>query len=542
MTANAISVSILTVALNPNLKRILRCVKSARIESADVEHVICINDDARFDNDKLYKELLEMPGVNVIKVHADSGVVEAKNRSAKFASGDFLLYLEEDEQLCDNWLDEVRPYLSCFDVIYGDSMAISSNGKVQENDVFLKPDWSPLRLQRNFYLSGFLMVRSSIVMGIGGLRAQFEGAEIHDLLLRLIYTEVRVKHIDVILSAKRQDLAADLSKPNPQMTSVKSGVAAVNDLLQARESKAICHPIDNSPEYFKIEYPHRVQSLSVIIPTAFKLDHRNQPYIIRAINSLKSQIKDGDELIVVSGGEFDGGALSIISSLLPARVTHVFDSEEFNFSRRVNLGCLASSTSNLLVLNDDVEFLTSNALDQMLGILGEPNVGLVGALLLFESGLVQHGGHAYQKNGADHAHYLSATLDKNFGDLLIDREVSGVTGAVMIQKKSTWQKVGGFSHHLPGNFNDVDYCLKITSMGLNVIQANSVLALHKQGATRVNDVLKWEVDFLRSRWWHMLISDSYTRPDEKSSLIDRFFNSKFKNSSVRKNPDGVPIS
>lgn len=542
MAANAISISILTVALNPNLKMLLRCVKSARTESAVVEHVICINEGARLDNDKLYRELLDTPGVTIIKVHADSGVIAAKNRSAKFASGDFLLYLEEDEMLCDNWLDEVRPYLSSFDLIYGDSMAITSLGKVQENDVFLKPDWSPLRLQRNFYLSGFLMVRSSVFLGIGGLRAEFGGAEIHDLLLRLIYTEIRVKHIDAILSGKRQDIAAELSKPNPQMTPVKSGVAAVNDLLQARESKAICYPIDNSSEYFKIEYSHRVQSLSVIIPTAFKRDHRNQPYIIRAINSLKSQIKNGDEVIVVSGEEFDSSALSIISGLTPARVTHVLDSEEFNFSRRVNLGCLASSTSNLLVLNDDVEFLTSSALDQMFGLLGEPNVGLVGTLLLFESGLVQHGGHAYQNNGADHAHYLSATLDKNFGDLLIDREVSGVTGAVMMQKKSTWQKVGGFSHHLPSNFNDVDYCLKITSMGLNVIQANSVLALHKQGATRVNDILKWEIDFLHSRWRHLLISDRYTRLDNKSSLINRFFDSKYKNSSVRKNPDGVPIS
>jgi hypothetical protein len=92
------------------------------------------------------------------------------------------------------------------------------------------------------------MVRSSVVMGIGGLRAQFEGAEIHDLLLRLIYTEVRVKHIDVILSAKRQDLAADFSKLNQYTTSVKSSIAAVNDLLQTKKSNAICYPIENFSE------------------------------------------------------------------------------------------------------------------------------------------------------------------------------------------------------------------------------------------------------------------------------------------------------
>jgi hypothetical protein len=77
-------------------------------------------------------------------------------------------------------------------------------------------------------------------------------------------------------------------------------------------------------------------------------------------------------------------------------------------------------------------------------------------------------------------------------------------------------------------------------MGLNVIQANSVLALHKESATRVRDVSKSELDFMRSRWWHMLDSDKFTRYlEDKSSLINGFFNSKYVNSSVRKNPDGV---
>lgn len=61
------------------------------------------------------------------------------------------------------------------------------------------------------------------------------------------------------------------------------------------------------------------------------------------INSLKPRIKDGDELLVVSGGEFNGYALSVISSLVPVRVIHVSSSEEFYFLRRVNLSCFATS-------------------------------------------------------------------------------------------------------------------------------------------------------------------------------------------------------
>jgi GT2 family glycosyltransferase len=232
---------------------------------------------------------------------------------------------------------------------------------------------------------------------------------------------------------------------------------------------------------------------------------------MEAVSSLSEQLNQADELVIVSGENEDRGFMPKVANLTKANVIHVIDDSEFNFSRRVNLGCLAATKHELLVLNDDVEFLSRDALSQMSGLLKEDGVGLIGCLLLFPDGKVQHGGHIYHGAHAHHAHYLSTSITNNFGDLIVDREVSGVTGAVMYQTRSTWESVGGFTHFLPGNYNDVDYCLKVRNLGLSIVQANSVWANHKESATRNSELHAWEVEFVNSRWWHLLERDRYTR-------------------------------
>jgi GT2 family glycosyltransferase len=288
-------------------------------------------------------------------------------------------------------------------------------------------------------------------------------------------------------------------------------VNAVNDYLLQRNSTAKCERINEFPGFYKVVYPPRTQSLSVVIPTAFKVNHLNLPLLMEAVSSISEQLNQSDELIIVSGENEDKGFMPKVANLTKANVIHVIDDSEFNFSRRVNLGCLAATKHELLVLNDDVEFLSRDALNQMSGLLKEDGVGLIGCLLLFPDGKVQHGGHIYHGAHAHHAHYLSTSITNNFGDLIVDREVSGVTGAVMYQNRSTWESVGGFTHFLPGNYNDVDYCLKVRNLGLSIVQANSVWANHKESATRNSELHAWEVELVNLRWGHLLERDRYTR-------------------------------
>jgi GT2 family glycosyltransferase len=162
-------------------------------------------------------------------------------------------------------------------------------------------------------------------------------------------------------------------------------------------------------------------------------------------------------------------------------------------------------------LNDDIEFGNKNPLSILLGLLKTRNVGLVGGLLLFPDQTVQHAGHTFTDRNPHHLHYgknFSTILNKGLPEA---HEVVGVTGALMFQSKAVWRAVGGFSTLFPMNYNDVDYCQKVRTLGYSVIQANSVVALHHGSATRNPSVQESEKNELLSRWPTALSSDSYTR-------------------------------
>jgi GT2 family glycosyltransferase len=95
-------------------------------------------------------------------------------------------------------------------------------------------------------------------------------------------------------------------------------------------------------------------------------------------------------------------------------------------------------------------------------------------------------------------------------DLVVDHEVVGVTGALMFQLKSTWKAVGGFTAALPLNYNDVDYCQKIRLLGLSIIQANSVTAIHHESVTRLSKVEDWELQKIKQRWPEVLNVDEFS--------------------------------
>jgi GT2 family glycosyltransferase len=98
-------------------------------------------------------------------------------------------------------------------------------------------------------------------------------------------------------------------------------------------------------------------------------------------------------------------------------------------------------------------------------------------------------------------------------DLVVDHEVVGVTGALMFQLKSTWEAVGGFSTQFPLNYNDVDYCQKVRTLGYSIIQANSVTAVHHESVTREAIIEDYETNLIRQRWSDVLRSDEFSTTD-----------------------------
>lgn len=193
---------------------------------------------------------------------------------------------------------------------------------------------------------------------------------------------------------------------------------------------------------------------------------------------------------------------------LRGRLTVVTTPLPFNFATKINAGVSATEAEFIVLLNDDIEAVDGLWLEQMLAIASEPDVGAVGALLLYPDGSVQHRGHAFGPHGV---HLVDSGQPPGPGPRnrnLVDRDVTGVTAACLVQRRDVWERVDGMDPAFPVAFNDVDYCERIRSLGLRIVLCNSVRLVHHESRTRRGTAQQWEVDLLRQRW-----PDSWGHPD-----------------------------
>jgi O-antigen biosynthesis protein len=132
---------------------------------------------------------------------------------------------------------------------------------------------------------------------------------------------------------------------------------------------------------------------------------------------------------------------------------------------------------------------------------------MVGAHLLYEDGTVQHAGHLYEGENAGHvAQFWPADRDDALHSLEVDREVSGVSAACALLTRELFERVGGMTSLLPGNFNDVDLCLKVRATGRSIVVSPRALLHHYESVTRDARVAPWEHDTIRRRWaWRMQV-------------------------------------
>ena len=200
--------------------------------------------------------------------------------------------------------------------------------------------------------------------------------------------------------------------------------------------------------------------LSVVIVSWNGMRH-----LPRCLAALLPQLPDGAELVLVDNGSADGMAAWARATHPAARVIQL--PENLGFAGGVNAG-LRAARGALLLLNDDVELIADDSVEVLLALAQEPDVAMAGAKLLFADGTLQHAGHVY--NVAAY-HSFFRWWGGELGPralLVVERECSGVTAAAAVVKASVFEEIGGFCTAFPGNFNDVDFSLKIREKGYRI--------------------------------------------------------------------------
>jgi GT2 family glycosyltransferase len=251
--------------------------------------------------------------------------------------------------------------------------------------------------------------------------------------------------------------------------------------------------------------------VSVIVPsigTAGQVGGEDRTFVVEAIRSVVASVTVDVEVIVVAGREMPAAVADELVALGP-QVRLVDYREAFNFSAVINLGAAHATGNHLLLLNDDTEVISPDWLRLMLDACGD-GVGAVGAKLVFENGTLQHAGHTY-RTSLDHVGFgLPGNAPGRNGVLTKRREVAGVTAACMLTPYAVFDAVGGLTTRLAGNYNDVDYCMKLRMAGWRIVYEPAAVLYHFESQSRVAGIKPEEIELIQRRWLTHLVDDPFT--------------------------------
>ncbi|MGF1567934.1 MAG: glycosyltransferase [Nodosilinea sp.] len=455
--------------------------------------------------------------IQVIFLPQNQGISGASNVGLGAATGDYIALLDHDDELSPDALYEnakiirQRPDL---DILYSDEDKITEAG--QRLDPFFKPQWSPDYFHACMYTCHLGVYRTDLVRQVGGFRAEFDGAQDWDLMLRLVEHSQRIYHIPKVLYHWRLTAA-----------SVTSGAAAKPWAYDAAQ-RALTAMVQRSA------YPGHVEALAEVGFYRVRRDLIEQPLVSLIIPSAGTPMATGErsylenclasirahstypnlELVVVDGFDIPDEVLTNIKEL---DINLVRCDQPFNFSRRINQGVRHSKGAVLLLLNDDVEVQTPDWIEAMLELAQQTEIGAVGAKLMFPTGRIQHAGVVVLNGNPGHAFYDEAGWHRGyFCSNLVNRNYLGVTGACLMVRRVVYDQVGGLDEGLPLNYNDVDFCLKIHQAGYRNVFTPFAQLIHHESASRPRGVLPGELETLRSRWLPYLEAqggDPYYNPN-----------------------------
>lgn len=455
--------------------------------------------------------------IKVNELTQNYGISGNTNKALEIATGEYTGLLDHDDFLEANALYEVVKMLNeyPYDSLYTDEDKYEMDtGKFADPN--FKPDFAIDALCSHNYITHFFVARTELIKEVGGEHSEYDGSQDYDLIFRCTEKSNRVGHIAKILYHWRIHPGSTAGDPEQKLYCYESGRKAIQDHFE-RIGVPAAVEILGKPYWglYHVKYETTGNPLvSIIIP-----NYENKKTLKRCIDSLyKVNTYQNFEIIIVENNSKSKEIFDYYDSL---RKEHdnvkvvTWDGGEFNYSAINNYGEKYASGNYLLLLNNDTEVISPDAVRELLGTCIRSDVGAVGAKLLYADNSVQHAGVVIGFGGV--AGHVFSRIDKNevgyMMRAIINYNYSAVTGACLMTKKSLYEEIGGLDENLKVAFNDVDYCLKLREKGKMVVYNAFSLWHHYESISRgyENDPEKikrydTEVKYFQERWNDILLN------------------------------------
>ena len=443
--------------------------------------------------------------IKVKYLDENKGIAGNTQECYYMANGDYIGLFDHDDLLEPNALFEVVNAINndkTIDFIYTDEDKINEKSNYRFDPHF-KQDFAIDTFRSYNYICHFSVFRKDLMKKIGGFRDGFNGSQDYDIILRATEVANNIHHIPKILYSWRVHSGSTAGNPKNKMYCYDSAKKAIDDELRrkgikgkTRDGKYIgTYEVD----YEIIGNP----KVSILIPTK---DHVED--LDRTIKSvLRKTEYNNYEIIVIENNSENKDTFEYYDEIKKRHdnIKVVTWKEGFNYSAINNFGAKYAEGEYLLLLNNDVEVINKEWLTKMLGLAQREDVGCVGAKLYYPDNTIQHGGIIVGLGGAA-AHAHRGFKKNEYGYFLrlgITHNLSAVTGACLLVKKSVFEEVGGLDESFEVAYNDVDFCLRVLKTGrVNVWTPYAELYHYESKSRGVDDLAtntRFQGEFKRFR-------------------------------------------
>ncbi|SAK93871.1 glycosyl transferase family protein [Caballeronia arationis] len=463
--------------------------------------------------------------IRVMRRASNGHICAASNDALSLATGQFVALLDHDDVLPEHAFCMVAMYLERFPtarMLYSDEDKLAPNGTRVEP--YFKSDWNPtLMLGQNMF-SHLGVFETGLLRDVGGFRPGFEGSQDHDLVLRCVERagDAAVVHVPHILYHWRMTPQSTSARVDVKPYARDASVRAVEEHLARTGFDATVRQLAPDSTMLRVTFavPQPAPMVSIIVPTRDRAE-----LLERCIESVKTRTRyPAYEIVIVDNGSREQRALDLLARYEQQPDVKVLRIDApFNYSALNNQAVSQVRGSMLCLLNNDIEVISPDWLDTLVGYAALPQSGAVGAALWYPNDRLQHGGVLLGIGDlAGHLHHMLPRGARGyFGRAVLAQQLSAVSAACLVVRKTLYGEVGGLdAEHLAVAFNDVDFCLKLDAAGYRNLYVPFADLYHHESASRGGDMtlsnaarFAREAAWMRERWGSRVRDDPFYNPN-----------------------------
>jgi len=424
------------------------------------------------------------------KLEKNEGIAGNTNQCYKMATGEYIGLFDHDDILHPSVLYEYVKAINeqGADYLYCDETTFKSGDINKMLTMHFKPDYAPDNLRANNYICHFSVFSRELLEGTELFRTQFDGSQDHDMILRLTDNARKVVHVRKLLYYWRCHAGSVASGIGAKPYAIAAAKGAIADHLKKHGMKHFQITSTRACEtIFRIRY--QIQGNPKISIVIANKDHAQD--LRRCVSSIvEKSTYDNYEIVIVENNSTTKEIKELYDQLTRqyAFIKIVTFEGKFNYSAVNNLGVKHTSGEYIVLLNNDTEVISANWMEELLMYAQRDDVGAVGAKLLYPDRTIQHAGVVIGLGAhrtAGHTHYKMPLQNLGYmGRLCYAQNMSAVTGACLLVKKSLYEQVEGLEEAFEISLNDVDFCLKLREKGLLVVWTPFAQLYHHESISR----------------------------------------------------------